>query len=57
MSTLEKIAAATKKMGAAQAALQEDAERSPDLGADPALQRRLTEELRKAEDGFLETMQ
>ena len=56
MSTPEKIAAATKKMGAAQAALQENAERSPDVGADLALQRRLTEELRKAEDGFLEAM-
>jgi hypothetical protein len=38
------------------AALQEDAERSPDIGSDPVLQRRLTEELRKAEDGFLEAM-
>jgi hypothetical protein len=32
------------------------AERSPDVVADLALQRRLTEELRKAEDGFLEAM-
>jgi hypothetical protein len=54
MSTPEKIEAATKKMEVAQVTLQEYAERSPH--ADPALQRRLIEELRKAEDGFLETM-
>jgi len=56
MSTPEKIEAATKKMEAAQNTLQEYAERSPDLDADPALQRRLRAELRRAEAGFLETM-
>jgi len=56
MSKPEKIEADTKTLGAAQDALQDNAEKSLEVGADPTLQRKLTEDLRKAEAGFLEAM-
>jgi len=56
MPTREEIQAASDRLEAAEAALQAYVDRSPDIDADPALHRRLSEELREANDAFLETM-
>jgi hypothetical protein len=56
MATRKEQEEAKNRMEAAEAALREYIERSPDIDADPVLHRRLAEELRKAEDEFLDTM-
>ena len=56
MATREQQNAAKNKMHAAESALQDYVNRSPDVDADPALHRRLAEELRVAMYEFLETM-
>ena len=55
MATREEQESARRRMEAAEAALQAYVNRSPDVDADPALHRRLTDELREANDNFLET--
>jgi len=56
MPTREEIQAASDKLDAAEAALRAYVDRSPDVDSDPALHRSLTEDLRKANDEFLEIM-
>jgi len=56
MATREQQTAAKKKMDAAEAALENYVNRSPDVDADLALHRRLAEELRVAMHEFLETL-
>jgi outer membrane protein TolC len=56
MATREQQNAAKEKMEAAEAALLDYVNRSPDVDADPALHRRLNEDLRLAMDEFLEVM-
>ncbi len=56
MPSRQEIEAAEAKMKGAEAALQRYVERSPDVDTDPALHRRLTEELRAAEAEFLELL-
>lgn len=56
MATREQQTAAKKKMAAAEAALENYVNRSPDVDADLALHRRLAEELRVAMHEFLETL-
>jgi hypothetical protein len=56
MATREQQTAAKKKMDAAEAALENYVNRSPDVDADLALHRRLAEDLRVAMHEFLETL-
>jgi hypothetical protein len=56
MPTREEMQAASDRLDAAEAALRAYVDRSPDIDADPALHRRLAEELRQANDEFLEIM-
>ena len=53
MATLEEVQAAEERMNAAKAALLAYAQRPESQSSDPALYRRLNEELRAAMDEFL----
>lgn len=53
MATRDELQAASDKMDAAEQALLDYALRSPDVDANPALHRKLNEDLRNATEEFL----
>jgi hypothetical protein len=56
MPTREEMQAASDRVDAAEAALKAYVDRTPDVDSNPEQHRQLTEELRAANDAFLETM-